>query len=109
MEKKNESLFVRLKAGVMGLFYAAYVYIDSDNANSLHLLNEKGIKYKIKDGYKMEDDQEHLSMLIVYIPRKKASSFEECMEIHKRNSILLGWGCTEQCKKMIEDMHLCAE
>ncbi len=106
--KKNDSLYVKLKAGVMGFFRSVYVYIDSDNANSIHLFRERGLKFRIKEGMKPVDNPESLNLLFVYVPKSKADVFEECMEIHKRNSIILGWGCTEQCQKMIEDMHKCA-
>ncbi len=107
--KEKEALFRKIKAGIRGLFQAAYVYVDSIGLNALHVFERYGLDVNITEIHIQNKDAEGLCVIRAYVAKKRTSEFEKCMDVHKRNSILLGWGSTDQCKKVVDAIHCVAE
>lgn len=93
----EDKMYVKLRLGIMRLFRSAYAYVDTLDMNALHVFKEAGLRVKLNRRFVKPGGKEDLAIVFVYVSRGKESLFEECMEKHQRNSLLLGWGNSREC------------
>ena len=104
MEEKN--LFVKLKARFYErLFYSAYAFVDTKAGNGLTLLTREGVKVNLLNVMVSKDSDCVIS--VVKIPNKQEQRFLDLMARHRKNSIIVGWGDTEDYRRTVDDL-LCA-
>ena len=68
-----------------------------------------GIRIKKKGVYTREDSHSAYVVVLAALPRSKRKTFEETMERHRKDSIILGWGNTEEYMSVVDDIHRMAE
>lgn len=107
----DEKIYVRLSAGLVSRFFrAAYAYVDTKDNCAGRVLAQCGLKIRKKSVYMRGDDPSSVYVIVVATLKKKhRAMFEECMERHQKNSILLGWGNTKECGEIVGDIHKAAE
>ena len=93
-------LFVKLASKRPGK--CNYAYIDTAE-NTGNIMRKHGITGKILHKLRASMNSE-LAIVVVQFAKKKENEFLLAMAAHKRDSILLGWGNTVECKKMVADM-----
>ena len=106
---EDKSLYVRLSAGIMRFFRSAYAYVDTWDNHAEKLLLRNGVRIKKKDIYTKNGEHSNYLVVVATLPRSKRTVFEECMERHRKDSIILGWGNTEEYMSVVDDIHRMAE
>ena len=84
-------------------FRCIYVYIERVEEIG-RILKRNGVKGKILDVYVSQSGCT-LAMVIIRLRKADETQFINAMRDHKRNSVLFGWGATEECSMITNDLH----
>ena len=106
MGMEERSLFVKLKVHFYErLFYSAYAFVDTKAGNGYTLLTREGVKFKTLSV--MVSEGSDYSISVIRIPNRSEQKFLDLMARHRKNSIIVGWGDTEDYRRTVDDL-LCA-
>lgn len=107
----DEKIFIKLTTGVFSrLFRSAYAYVDTLDNYADRVMAQRGLRIRKKNVFIRNDGSVSTCIIVLATIRKKYSSlFEECMDRHQKNSILLGWGNTKEYGEVVRDIHRLGE